>query len=354
MVRPLLFFLAFILVIPVSGQDSTRTKKVSILPLPVLFYTPETRLGFGALTSGVFNLGTPENTRSSNVQVLGAYTINNQIIAQIKNNIFTQNERFNIFGEISYFDFPIFYYGIGSDTDSDNEEDLDYEVLAFQQRVLKQVSKSHFVGLQYRFVNLFDLTYEPVFLIEDEERLQNDQGIYSGLGPAYVYDTRDNVLNAFKGSFLELSASFHSDIVGSEFGFTRYRIDARRFWLLNEKTVFAAQFLGEFNNGDVPFRELALMGGDQIMRGYYQGRYRDNNQIALQGEYRRQLKPWLGLVAFGAIGEVANSIDNFEVTNFKWSAGGGLRFMVNRSERTNIRIDYGLGNGTSGLFAEAF
>lgn len=353
----LLCCLATVFALPLPAQDSVRTKKVSILPLPVLFYMPETRLGFGALTSGVFNLGDADDTRSSNVQVLGAYTINDQIISSITNTIFTNEERFAIFGEIAYFDFPIFYYGVGNDTDEDNEEDLDYQVVLFEQRLLRQVRPAHFLGVQYRFVNLYDLDYEPVFLLEDAPRLRNDQGTYSGFGPSYLYDSRDNVLSAFKGTYLELSAVFHSSVIGSEFNFTRYRIDGRRYWLLNETTVLAAQFIGEFNNGDVPFRELALMGGDQIMRGYYQGRYRDKNQVAAQGEYRRQLKPWLGVVAFGAVGEVASAVDKFDITNFKWTAGGGVRITVNRTERSNIRIDYGIGNGTAGLyfaFAESF
>ena len=358
MVR-LFYVLIFLLPSPLKAQDSLRAgRQVSILPLPVVFSTPETGLGFGALTSGVFNLGTAEDTRSSNIQVLGAYTVNSQVIAQINNNIFTKQERYSLFGEISYFDFPILYYGIGNDTEEENEEDLGYEVITFQQRLLRQIKKSHFVGIQYRFISLFDIDYNPdPMALTDTISIRNDDGVYSGLGVSYVQDTRDNVLNARKGRFLELSATFHSTVLGSDANFTRYRIDYRRFWLINEKSVFASQFLGEFNNGDVPFRELALMGGDQIMRGYYQGRYRDKNQIAMQSEYRRKLTPWLGFVLFAASGEVGSSLDDIDISNFKWTAGGGLRLTVNKKERINIRIDYGIGNGTTGLyfgFAEAF
>ncbi|MEM6522757.1 MAG: BamA/TamA family outer membrane protein [Bacteroidota bacterium] len=341
------------------AQDSTEEKKVSILPLPVVFSTPETGLGFGALTSGVFNLGSPDDTRSSNIQVLGAYTVNNQIIAQVNNNVFTSSERYNVFGEVSYFNFPILYYGIGNDTQEESETELGSQVIVFQQRLLRQVKKGHFIGGQYRFINLFDVEFSPSagLIEEDTTKIRSDEGIYSGLGFSYVQDTRDNVLNASKGKYLELSGTFHRDALGSDATFTRYRVDYRRFWTLDETSVFAAQLLGEFNNGEVPFRELALMGGDQIMRGYYQGRYRDKNQVAIQGEYRKQVKPWLGFTLFAATGEVGSSLDDIDIASFKWSAGGGLRLMVNRKERTNIRIDYGFGNGTTGLyfaFAEAF
>ncbi len=321
MVKGIFYCLAlFVPIQAVLSQDSTRAdKKVSILPLPVVFYTPETRLGFGALTSGVFNLGAPSDTRASNIQVLGAYTINNQVIAQIKNNVFLKEEKYNFFGDISYFDFPIFYYGIGNNSKEENEEDLDYKVFAFQQRILKKVRDFNFAGLIYRGIHLYDLVFEPGVLTDDKPKLESEVGTYSGAGFAWLHDSRDNVLNSFKGAFLEISAVFHGDYIGSDFNFNRYRLDARKYWLLNTRTVLAAQFLGEFNDGDVPFRELALMGGDQIMRGYYQGRFRDKNQVAFQAEYRRQVIPWLGFVVFSGLGDVAASVDNFMLDDFKWT-----------------------------------
>ena len=79
--------------------------------------------------------------------------------------------------------------------------------------------------------------------------------------------------------------------------------------------------------------------------------------MAIQAEYRRQLLPWLGLTAFSAFGDVASQFDEFQLSEFKWTAGGGIRLMVNKADRINIRIDYGIGHETSGFyfaFAEAF
>ena len=359
MVRRSLSIVVFLLLINAAfAQDSTQVeRKLEILPLPVLFYTPETRLGFGGLGTGLFNLGSSQDTRISNVQVLAAYTINQQVIAQARNNIFTKGEGYNFFGQLSFFDFPIFYYGIGNDSQSENEEDLDYKVFVFEQRALKKVVDYNFVGIQYRLIHLYDLIYEPRFLLEDQARLEAEAGTYSGLGLAYLHDSRDNVLNSFKGSYLEFTATFHRRSLASDFNFTRYRLDARKYWLLETHTVLATQFLGEFNDGDVPFRELALMGGDQIMRGYYQGRFRDKNQVALQAEYRRQVIPWLGFVLFGSVGDVAASVDQFDLGDFKAAGGAGIRLMINKKDRVNIRFDYGLGRDTNGFyfaFAESF
>jgi len=343
----------------VLGQkDTVRTeKKVKLIPLPAIFYTPETRLGFGALVSGVFNLGDKSTTRNSNAQVLAAYTLNKQIILQSKHNIFSNDERFVFNGELSFYDFPILYYGIGNDTKKELGEDLDYKVLIFRERVLKKIKKNWFAGIQYRYTYLYDLFYDPEFLTEDEQRLETEVGNNSGLGFSTIYDSRDNVLNAYEGIFAEFSTFFHGSALGGDYQFNRYTLDLRKYWPLNDTDVLAAQFFGEFNSENTPFREMSLLGGETIMRGYYNGRFRDNQQMAIQAEYRKQIIPWIGIVAFGGVGDVAPHLSAFDFGEFKYTVGGGMRIMVNKADRLNIRIDYGIGKNTSGFyfaFAEAF
>ncbi len=340
-----------------SADSIKQDKQVKIIPLPAIFYTPETRLGFGALTSFVFNLGDKVTTRNSNFQVLAAYTLNDQIILQSNHNVFTKDENMIFNGELSYYDFPIFYYGIGNNTKKEFEENLEYQVVIFRQRVLKKIKDNLFAGVQYRFTSLYDLKFEPDFLLDEEARVNSEIGINSGLGLSIVYDSRDNVLNAREGSFIEISNFFHGQGIGGDFNFNRYTLDVRKYWTLSDKEVIASQFFGEFNTSNTPFREMSLLGGETIMRGYYNGRYRDNQQMSFQGEYRRQILPWLGLTAFSAFGDVASDLKSFDLRDFKWTAGGGLRLMVNESDRINIRIDYGIGENTSGFyfaFAEAF
>ncbi len=355
-----LLVLLLIIIQSVRAQDqdsAQREKKVKLIPLPAVFYTPETRLGFGALVSGVFNLGEASTTRNSNAQVLGAYTLNKQIILQTKHNIFSKGEKFVYNGELSYYDFPILYYGIGNDTKEEFEENLDYKVLIFRERILRKVKKNFFAGLQYRYSYLYDLIYEPEFLTSDEQRLESEVGNNAGVGFSFIYDSRDNVLNASEGHFAEFSSFFHGSAINGDYQFNRYTIDLRKYIPLNESDVLATQFFAELNTENTPFREMSLLGGETIMRGYYNGRFRDNQQIAMQAEYRKQIIPWIGVVAFGGIGDVAADLGGFDLGEFKYTVGGGLRLMVNKADRLNIRIDYGFGKETSGFyfaFAEAF
>ena len=87
------------------------------------------------------------------------------------------------------------------------------------------------------------------------------------------------------------------------------------------------------------------------MRGYYRGRYRDKNMIAFQMEYRIMPVWWrLGLVGFVGVGDVAGRLDRFDLGNFKYSYGFGIRYLFMREEKLNIRLDFAYGKGSSGFY----
>ena len=113
------------------------------------------------------------------------------------------------------------------------------------------------------------------------------------------------------------------------------------------------------NLGDeIPIRSIATLGGSNRMRGYYEGRFRDKQMLVLQSEARLPVYKRFGAVVFGGLGDVGKTIGDFSLADLKYSYGGGLRFAVNKTEKLNIRIDYGItGNGSSGLYfqlGEAF
>jgi hypothetical protein len=103
---------------------------------------------------------------------------------------------------------------------------------------------------------------------------------------------------------------------------------------------------------------MGLLGGDAIMRGYYLGRYRDRNLVCCQVEYRVVPVVWrLGVVGFLGFGDVADRIKNLRFGDFKYSYGFGLRYIFNREQKFNMRLDFGFGKGTSGIYitgSEAF
>ncbi|HEX8330613.1 MAG TPA: BamA/TamA family outer membrane protein [Hymenobacter sp.] len=356
---------------PAEAPPAAEAKrdKPSFIPFPIVFSQPETGLGYGLAVLPVFRLGTDTATRKSNARLIGWRTQKKQSLVQLTHSVFTPDERYFFAGEASFYNqFPINYYGFGPETRLADKSVIEYKVFIFNQRALKRLAPGLFAGLQYRLTDLRDVRVNEG--IDDDPRrsrlfdrpareYQQDTRI-SGVGPAVLYDARDNVLSTFRGNYLEMSALLNRGALGSDYRFSRYQFDGRHFRPLTKdnKTILALQVVGQFQGGYVPFRELANLGGANLLRGYYEGRYRDRQLLAAQAEVRRVLFGRFNGVVFGGVGQVGNTLADFDEGGLKVAGGAGLRFRFNRRDRLNVRLDYGVGSGkSSGVYfgiGEAF
>jgi Hemolysin activation/secretion protein len=89
------------------------------------------------------------------------------------------------------------------------------------------------------------------------------------------------------------------------------------------------------------------MGGTQRMRGYYEGRYTDNDMITFQVELRQRIWRRIGGVVWGGAGNVFNGIHRFDWSETLPNYGLGLRWELKK--RVNVRFDYGFGKKTNGF-----
>ncbi|GAB3742094.1 BamA/TamA family outer membrane protein [Hymenobacter agri] len=362
-----------------------KNKTLTLLPVPVVFYQAETGLGYGlgGLLSGRFSTDTL--TRPSNARLQFWTTTKGQSLLQLVHTVYTPGEKFYLNGEISAYDILLYYYGKGPGTATANESETKYKLFIVNQRVQKQIVPKLFFGAQYRYTGISNIDVPGkttdgqgtnVFYTDPrmtERERQNTR--VSGLGPVITYDTRDVPLAAFRGNLLDFGATFNGTGLGSDYRFVRYQLDARHFQPLGStRTILAAQFLGQFHTGDVPFRELAGIGANlggmlynngNLLRGIYEQRYRDRQMIMFQAEIRHKLFPNGGSVLsrfdgaiFGGVGNVNQYIDKFALGDTKYAGGAGIRFNFIRRDRVNLRLDYAAGSGSSPgiLFAigEAF
>ena len=102
--------------------------------------------------------------------------------------------------------------------------------------------------------------------------------------------------------------------------------------------------------GPITRYELPQLGGAELLRGYFEGRYRDRTLMLAQAEYRFPIIWRFGGVAFGGIGGVSHSLRTFNATAPKWAVGAGLRLQLNEAERLNVRADVGAGHDTFGFY----
>ena len=84
-----------------------------------------------------------------------------------------------------------------------------------------------------------------------------------------------------------------------------------------------------------------------VFRGYYQGRYTDNDMITLQIELRQRIWRRIGCAVWGGAGNVFPSLGEFDWSQTLPNYGVGFRWELKK--RVNVRLDYGFGKKTSGF-----
>lgn len=330
-------------------QDSaSHYYQSKIVVAPVISYEAATSFGFGIGSKLLFKPKSAGlNTRTSNIPVSVLYTLNKQFIFSSEYVVFFPNEEWLLKGNFGFSKYPVSYFGIGRITRFANEQEIDYNNILFEPLLLKKLSENLFVGGGIRFANNSNVKVEDS---QDETQIKLADDIRSrslGLELAMTLDSRDNVLNASNGSFLEFTHGFYDKTLGSTNSYMLSKFNYRKYFPVNTATtnVIAIEFYGRAAWGkSVPILELSSLGGSEFLRGYQEGRFRDKFAYFSQIEYRWQTWESIGFVFFGGLGDVMAN-ENFSFNSIKYTLGSGLRLKIVKSENINIRLDYGVGIG---------
>jgi outer membrane protein assembly factor BamA len=332
--------------------DTLKIKKsVRVVGLPIIYYTPETAFGFGGGVQLFLNKKlNVYNSRLSNILTTVIYTTKKQLIIESKPQIYFMNGAFFLDGLFRYKLFPNSFWGIGNNTPESNLESYNMKTIRFQATLLFRLPPSLNFGFEYLYeMNKMIETKEDGLLANGD--IPGSEGAdISGLSIVFNLDDRDNVYSTRRGNYMQLRAGFSSKVLGANYSYNKYIIDLRHYFPIKEKHVIAAQLYFEENFGDVPFQGMAWLGGGERGRGYYKGRYMDNNMYSVQAEYRWRFLPrWIG-AAFFSLADVADLPNNFS-NDPKYSFGGGIRFQPLKDNGTLLRLDYGVGRyGQSGIY----
>jgi outer membrane protein assembly factor BamA len=341
-----------------KSADAAKSFKPHFVFLPVLYYTPETRLAIGA--GGVINYrfgADKEKARPSSLWVLFVYTLNSQIQMSLKPQVYFAKNSFILDAVLKYSLFPQKFYGIGNDVLPSAAEVYTPETYGFQLSLKRRVVGAVFGGIEYQLEKTIIQKVEPGGLLASGAIFGSQGGTISGLGLSINWDNRDNVFFPRRGSYFQLVADFYSRPLGSDYHYTVSRIDLRTYIPVFETHVVALQAYLRNMGGTPPFFELSMLGGASIMRGTYAGQYRDRALFAIQAEYRLPVWWRFGAVGFFGLGDVGSSLRAIKLNRLKYSVGGGLRFKMDTREGTNLRLDFAWGKASTGIYAtvqEAF
>jgi outer membrane protein assembly factor BamA len=288
-----------------------------------------------------FRIERRPDARLSSLSLSAGVGIDGRLDSNFDPSLWMFGDRLNLGGTVfaSYFEYP--YYGIGNDAPADQLES--YTALRAGARVelAARVWQALFAGPLYDF-RQEDVTDVDEGGMLDAGAVGSEGGRLSGIGGIVRWDSRDNSFAPRRGGVVSLSPRLYRRGLGSDLDFGRVLLDASWFVQLAGEHVLAVDGRADFRTGDAPFDHLSMAGGSRLLRGMIEGRYRDNHFIGGQVEYRFPLFWRFGGVAFGGAGRVAHRARDFDLTDWHWAGGGGLRFAVNRDERINLRFDTGV------------
>ncbi|MGX5818144.1 BamA/TamA family outer membrane protein [Chitinophaga lutea] len=343
--------------------DSSGRRRSSLFPLPVLGYSPEKGFEFGAATlySYYADKKRPSMlTRNSTMSVLATFTTNSQFKLDLRSENWTRNNDYHIKTNLRYHNFPVYFFGLGDTTHYDDRSLVGNKRYKASIEAEKRITSHFYAG--------FSVLYQHDRFTADDEKgiyqtadlVDKDGGYATFLGVTGVYDNRDNQNYCTGGTYVRFNASYAPSFL-SKHPLWRFELKAAQFIHVSPKSVIGVNGLAQSLQGStLPYYLLPEMGSDNIMRGYYTGRYRDQNYLAAQAEYRYFLDPkmririWFmdtqptfALAGFVGTGTVFEN-GGFSFSRLKPNYGLGVRYFYDKSSRLTVRLDYGWGEKRPG------
>jgi len=316
----------------------------SLVYIPEAWYTSETSWWVGGRLIHPFRVpGTQLAIHGSDVRIKGKATFKGQGKVEAKATInWAEGEHALVF-KASYDGMPLYYYGLGPDSDKDDKETYTPQRLLAYVEYLHRVLPHLRAGLRYEAEHFQLLEYERGGGLELWKQPHINHTRVHGAGLLLEWDTRDRRYSPASGSFHQAFALFFDDELGSTTDFNNYNLDLRHYLSLAPGHVLAGQFFVYATKGNVPYWRYAALGGRDHTRAYRKGRFLDRILVATQIEYRSPFTHRLGYSLFAGVAEVAGEFRQMDGSHLQPGLGIGLRFQPKADNDIKARVDFAVG-----------
>lgn len=327
--------------------------------LPAIGYTLQTRLA--VTLSGNVAFRTSPEARISTITSNSAYTQNKQLIIPIQSNIWVANNTYDFIGDIKFYKYPQSTFGLGTNSSALDENPMDYRLFRFSETVLRHITGNFYLGGGLIIDHHADVSEKG-----NPDGSPSDYALYgarenttsAGYTLNMLVDMRDNSINPTRGFYAAMVFRDNKHFLGSSTSWSSLVVDVRKYYRFPESSENVLAFWSYdwlVIAGKPPYLDLPANTWDQYNgtgRGYIQGRFRGAQMVYAETEYRFKLSRngLLGGVAF-VNGESFSGAPGSPLQRMQPGYGAGLRIKLNKVSKTNICIDYGMGNQHSrGVF----
>lgn len=316
------------------------------LGFPIVGYTPDTSLAFAVLGMVQFRTAsTSPRGAPSTASAAASYTLRNQWLVQIEPNLRFRDDHVRVGASFMVQDWAADYFGIGDRAAFGDREEYVPRRLGVSVEALGALDRDarlHVGGLvRAVWVDVREIRQDG--LLWTERPVGVGGGYVTGVGAIVSWDDTDSSFFPTSGTRATASLTGYERFLGSDFGYVRGELDGRGYLSPGRRPhILAARATLDTHAGEVPFYDLARLGGANQMRGMTTGRFRDMNAWVTQLEYRTPFVWRIGFVSFAALGDVFGRYSAEELDDPKWTAGGGVRLRIDDVSGINVRLDYGV------------
>lgn len=376
-----------------KGKPPKPPKKMSAVVLPNISSNPTNGFLLGIGGGLGWYMGPKENTKVSAAPFTAAVTSKQQLIIFVKPNIYTNENKFFLQGDIRFYIYSQPTYGLGTNapdtlavpddiswlgqgTGNDSVIfPMKFNYFRFQAIVNKKIIKNLYVGIGLHldyFYSIDDEYYRPATDSTPEletphhyysanNNFSTENYMLSGISLNFIYDTRDNQICPYEGIYANINYRLNPSFLGSDQNATSLWLEFRTYVGLSKKMprhLIGFWGFGDFNlSGKMPYLTLPSIGDDQRARsgrGYTNGRFRGMDIVYGEVEYRfpiSQCSQILGGVLFVNATTTNNTQTGVKLFQYvRPAVGFGIRVMVNKHFRTNINLDFAIGVKSKGFY----
>ncbi len=315
--------------------------------MPLLFRTPETGMAIGGVllyTSGL------DKKRPSPIISGLMYTEKKQILWGLGARQILPGEDSSVYAYSEIAKFPQTFFGTGRDTRRVDSTAYQEERQALEfggdREIIPHLSVG--LGLMLRNDKFESLEKSGQGLLGFDRYLGERGGPQRGAQTYLLWESTNDNFFPSEGMKVQLFSQHYFKPWGSRYSFSGQKLDARFYQLLAPNWIQAHQVFIQNQNGDPPFYQLAQLGGNDLLRGYYKGRYRDRKLVIMQTEARYRIAKYWNLAFFAGLGNVSREWSEMPEEAFKPSYGSGFRYQISPKQRINVRLDVGWGQDQGG------
>jgi hypothetical protein len=249
-------------------------------------------------------------------------------------------DQFRYLGALGGASLDLDFYGFSAHGPlADNPVAYTIEPLFLFQRFQARLEGTDlFVGAHYEYLR----TTSTFGAALPEEIPEHDLKVNAGgIGGRLELDTRDNVLDARRGTDVSVEGTWFEPAWGSDDSFAKYEVKGLFYGRPRVRWGYGLRVETKLATGDAPFFEKPYLS----MRGLPAMQYANDVTLLGEAELRYSLDPRWTLVAFGGAGRVGDTYGDLRDAPTIGAGGAGVRYLVARKLGFNYGFDLAYGRG---------